>query len=163
MSISFNADEIFEMAEEIERNAARFYEEASEKAPDEKTQNMLLEMAQMEWSHLDIFQQMRKQLGEQEKSTNVFDPDNEAALYLQTMADGKGTEGKITRTQKLTGKESIQDILKIAINAEKNSVAFYSGIKELVSERAGKDKIDAIIKEELGHLAVLNLSLAASK
>ena len=36
-------------------------------------------------------------------------------------------------------------------------------IKELVPERAGKDKIDAIIKEELGHLAVLNLSLAASK
>ena len=163
MSISFNAAEIFEMAEEIERNAAKFYEEASRNTSDEKTRNMLLEMSKMEWDHLDIFQQMRKQLTEQEKSTSVFDPQNEAALYLQTMADGKGCEGKISRTEKLTGKESIQEVLSIAINAEKNSVAFYSGIKELVPERAGKDKIDAIIKEELGHLAVLNLSLAASK
>ena len=163
MSISFNADEIFEMAEQIARSAATFYEEASEKTPDEKTRNMLLEMSKMEWDHLDIFQQMRKQLSEREKSVNVFDPDNEAALYLQTMAGGKGYEGKISQTQKLTGKESIQEILKIAINAEKNSVAFYSGIKELVPERAGKDRIDTIIKEELGHLAVLSLSLAASK
>ena len=163
MSITFNADEIFEMAEQIERNGAEFYEEASEKAPDEKTQNMLLEMAEMEWGHLKTFQEMRKDLTDEERSANLFDPDNEASLYLQTMADGKGFEGKISKMEKLTGKESIQDILKIAINAEKNSVAFYSSIKELVPEKAGRERIRAIIKEELGHLAVLSLSLAASK
>jgi rubrerythrin len=163
VSITFNADEIYEMAEQIERNGAKFYEQAAAKAPDEKTMNMLLDMAGMEWGHLEIFSEMRKGLSEEEKSTNVFDPENQAALYLQTMADGKGFEGKISRYEKLTGKESIQDILKIAINAEKNSVAFYSGIVELVSSKSGKDKVRAIIKEELGHLTVLSLSLAASK
>jgi rubrerythrin len=79
------------------------------------------------------------------------------------MANGRGYEGKISRTEKLTGKETIEDILKVAINAEKNSVAFYSGIKQFVPDRAGKDRIEAIITEELGHLAMLSLSLAASK
>jgi rubrerythrin len=163
VSITFNADEIYEMAEQIERNGAKFYEQAAAKAPDDKTRNMLLDMAGMEWGHLEIFSEMRKGLSEEEKSANIFDPDNEAALYLRTMADGKGFEGKISRYEKLTGKETIQDILKIAINAEKNSIAFYTGIEELVSEKAGKDKVRAVIREELGHLTTLSLTLAASQ
>ena len=34
MPITFNANEIFEMAEEMERNGARFYRKAAENASD---------------------------------------------------------------------------------------------------------------------------------
>jgi rubrerythrin len=163
MGITFNADEIFEMAEEIERNGAKFYRQAAENAPDEKTQKMLLDMAVMEDGHLKTFQEMRKELGLREKEETVFDPDNEAAMYLQTMADGRGYEGKKSVTTELTGNETIQEVLRIAIDAEKNSVVFYTGLKGLVPVRAGKDKVEAIIKEELGHIAILKLSLAGSK
>jgi rubrerythrin len=161
MSITFNADEIFEMAEEIERNGAKFYREAAKKTRDSKIKQMLLDMAVMEDGHLKTFQEMRKELGTDEKEPTIFDPDNQAAVYLQTMADSRGYEGKKSLTEKLTGKESIEDILNIAVDAEKNSIVFYSGLKEMVPARAGKDKIAAIIKEELGHLATLKLSLAA--
>jgi rubrerythrin len=163
MGISFNADEIFEMAEEIERNGAKFYREAAKNAAAGKTKQMLLDMAVMEDGHLHTFEEMRKELGPREKEAMVFDPDNESALYLQVMADGRGYEGKVSLADKLTGNETLEEILNIAIDAEKNSVVFYVGLKDLVSERAGKDKVEAIIKEEVGHIAALKRELAALK
>lgn len=163
MGITFNADEIFEMAEDIERDGAKFYRQAAESAADEKTKQMLLDLASMEDGHLKTFQEMRKKLGPREKEPMVFDPYNEAAMYLQTMAEGHGWEGKKSLTEQLTGKEKIEDILKIAVNAENDSVVFYTGLKELVPVRGGRDKVEAIIKEELGHLATLNQALAALK
>ena len=45
MAISFNLDEIFEMAEEIERNGASFYREAAKKVSDKETQKMFVHLA----------------------------------------------------------------------------------------------------------------------
>ncbi len=163
MGITFNADEIFKMAEDIERDGAKFYRKAATNTKDEKTKQMLLNLADMEDKHLKTFEAMRKELSAREKEQMVFDPNNEAAMYLQTMAEGHGWEGKKSLTETLTGNEKIEDILKIAINAENNSVIFYSGLKELVPPKAGKDKVEAIIKEELGHIAVLNQQLALLK
>ncbi|MBN1392250.1 MAG: ferritin family protein [Sedimentisphaerales bacterium] len=163
MSITFNADEIFEMAENIEGEAAKFYSEAVKAASDNKTKQLFIDLAKMEEKHLATFQEMRKGLGAGEKEETVFDPDNEAAMYLQTMAKGHGWEGKKSLTESLTGKEKMEDIFKIALEAERNSVVFYSGLKELVPPRAGRDKVEAIIKEELGHIAVLNQQLSLLK
>jgi rubrerythrin len=161
MSVAFNADEIFEMAEQIERNGARFYREVAAKAPDRKMKEMFLNLATMEDGHLRTFQQMRQGLSEQEKDGTTFDPDNEAALYLQAMADTKGFEGMRSATQKLTGKESMEELFEVAIEAEKNSVLFYVGLKGMVAERAGRDKVESIIREEVGHAAQLRRQLAA--
>ncbi len=155
MSISFNADEVFEMAEEIERQAAKFYSEVSKKAPTDEMKKFFVELSGMEARHLKIFADMRKQLSEDEKAVTTYDPDNEAALYLKTMADAKGWEGKISPTQKLTGKETMKQVIEIALNAEKESVVFYYGLKSIVSERAGRDKIEQIILEELSHIRTL--------
>ncbi|HRS71257.1 MAG TPA: ferritin family protein, partial [Anaerohalosphaeraceae bacterium] len=62
MAITFNADEIFEMAEEIERNGAAFYREAAAKASREDIKKMLLDLAAMEEGHEQTFAQMRKKL-----------------------------------------------------------------------------------------------------
>jgi rubrerythrin len=160
MDITFSADEIFEMAEQIERNAAGFYRDAARKAFDKKVQKLFSDLSAMEDGHCKIFQEMRKELGPEEKEHLTFDPDNQAILYLQAMADSHGTEGKKSRTDKMTGNESAKEIFEIAIAAEKDSVVFYTAIKELVDAGTGRDKVDAVISEELGHLAVLKTQLA---
>jgi rubrerythrin len=66
-------------------------------------------------------------------------------------------------TEWLTGKETKEDILKAAIGYEKDSIVFYLGIKEVVPPELGKDRIDAILKEEMSHVAVLSDELASSK
>ncbi|MHC4524183.1 MAG: ferritin-like domain-containing protein, partial [Planctomycetota bacterium] len=95
------------------------------------------------------------ELSAEEKESNIFDPDDEVAQYLQTMADFHGTEGKVSPTEKLTGNESLADILKIALQAEKNSIAFYVGIKDMVSSKSGKAKVKAIIIEEMAHVSTI--------
>ena len=163
MSITFNADEIFEMAEEIERNGAKFYREAAEKSSDADVKKMLQELAVMEDGHEKTFIQMRKELSDAEREQATFDPDNEVAQYLQTLAYFHGTEGKVSPTEKLTGQESMTEILKIALQAEKNSIAFYVGIKDLVPGKAGKDKIQSIIFEEMAHVSTIGGKLQAIK
>ncbi|MHC5076601.1 MAG: ferritin-like domain-containing protein, partial [Planctomycetota bacterium] len=105
--------------------------------------------------HIKTFEAMRKELTEKEKADTVFDPYNEGALYLQAMADSHGTEGKISPTQKLNGQETTREIYEIALNAEKDSVVFYYGLKGYVSAKAGKDKVEAVIMEELSHIRIL--------
>jgi rubrerythrin len=160
VSIRFNADEIYAMAETIEKNGAEFYTEAGGKTGDKETKKMLLDMAVMEQGHFETFHQMRAELTEEEKSETAYDPNNQVALYLQVMAQAHGSEGKISPMQKLTGQESIEEIFKIALGAEKESVAFYSGLKDFVSQTAGREKIEAIIREELFHIAMLSQKLA---
>jgi rubrerythrin len=162
MSITFNADEVFEMAEQIERSAAKFYREGAAKAPDRQIKDMFLRLAAMEDSHQRTFEEMRKALSDQEKGGTTFDPEGEASLYLQAMADERGFEGKRSRTEMLTGKESSRELLEIAIEAEKNSILYYVGLKTLVPEGAGKDKVEAIIREEVSHAAELRKYLAAT-
>ena len=161
MSITFNADEVFEMAEQIERNGAKFYREAAGVTKDRPAKDMFLRLAAMEDGHLRTFQQMRKSLSDQEKGTTTFDPEGEASLYLQAMADDRGFEGMRSRNVKLTGKESTRELLEIALGAEKNSILYYVGLKPLVPDEAGKDKIEGIIMEEVRHAAELRRYLAA--
>jgi len=155
VSITFNANEIFEMAEQIERNGAAFYREAAAKAKDAPTRKFLADLAVMEDGHLAIFQNMRKELGQAEKESVTFDPDDQAAAYLQAMADAKGFEGKISPGLKLSGRETLSDILSMAINAERNSVVFYVGLKTLVQTDRSRKQVDNIIGEEMGHIAVI--------
>lgn len=163
MPITFNADEIFEMAEEIERNGAKFYRKAAANTSDKAAKNLLLDMAVMEDGHLKIFQDMRQQLTDKEKEPIVYDPDNEAAQYLQAMADMHGCEGKISPVKELTGRETIKEIIEIALNAEKESVVFYFGLRSFVPDASGKNRVEKIINEEIGHINVLNQKLVDLK
>jgi rubrerythrin len=161
MSVTFNANEVFEMAEQIERNGAKFYREAAAATGGRDMKDMFLNMATMEDGHLKTFEAMRKELTAPEKAETVFDPYNEATLYLQAMADSKGSEGMRTPSEKLTGNESAEELLEIAIGAEKNSVLFYVGLKDLVGVQAGRDKVEGIIREEVRHVADLRRQLIA--
>ena len=159
MGMPFNADEVFEMAEQIEKNGAKFYRNAAGKFPELK--QLLSALATMEDQHLKTFQSMRAELSGTEADPPVFDPDGQAQMYLRVMADEHIFNIKADPSEKLADVEKPEDLLKIAIGVERDSIAFYVGLKEAVSRRAGKDQVDGIIKEEVGHIATLNQKLEA--
>ena len=154
MVITYSADEIFEMAEEIERNAAEFYREAAERCSNEETRKLLLDMSATEDEHLKTFQNMREKLSAEE-GLSIFDPLGRSAMYLQSMADARSWEGKISPMQDLSGNETAKEIIEIAMEAEKEMVVFYVGLKDMVYFKAGKEKVEDIIIEELGHITAL--------
>lgn len=164
MSIRFNADEIFEMAERIERNGAKFYRRVAEGATAPKSRQLLLHLAAMEDEHEKIFAAMRADMLKEGQMATVdpaFDPEGQAALYLRAMADGHVFDMRADPSEHLTGNETMESILQTAIGLEKDSIVFYLGMKEMVPERLGKVKIDDIIKEEMSHITDLSRELKA--
>lgn len=159
MDTIFGIDKIFEMVKNIELDGAQFYRQAAEKTSKDDIKQMLLDLAAMEDGHLKIFEQMRKEFSEQNKNKNLFAPDNQVALYLKSMADNRGGEHIKSPLERLSGNETIKEILEIAIDGEKASMLIYIGLKELVPNRANKDQIEAVIREEFSHLVALNLNL----
>lgn len=157
MSYGFSADEIFEMAEQMEKNGGTFYRDAAKNTADPDGEKLLLELAAMEDEHEQTFKSIRAGLSEQLKSPTVFDPEGESALYLRALVDSRVFFEKTIDTS------SMKEILKEAIVAEKDSIVFYLGMKELVSGRPGQEKIDAIIKEEMGHIRTLTKELVKHK
>lgn len=160
MGVTFNADEIFAVAEQIERNGAKFYRKAAGSAAGEAAKKKLINLAVMEDGHEKVFAAMRTELPAKERFPASFDPDGEAALYLQALADGKVFDVKADPSETLKGNETLTEILKIAIGLENDSIVFYLAIKDLVGEALGRGRIDEIIKEELGHVAMLSNELA---
>ncbi|OGR28564.1 MAG: rubrerythrin [Desulfobacterales bacterium RIFOXYA12_FULL_46_15] len=149
MTNEFNADDILEMAVKIEQNGAIFYRDAAGRVEGEKNKNFLLELARMEDEHEIIFSNLKKELTAQEKLITTFDPEDENILYLKAFADSK------VFFKKEIPDNNLQSILNCAIGTEKDSIAFYLGVKELVPEKSGRSRIDAVIKEEMGHIRLL--------
>ena len=157
MGMPFNADEVLEMAERIERNGSAFYRAAAVKFPD--AEDVLLDLAAMEDEHEKTFAAMRAELSEGQQEPLVFDPDDQVHMYLQAMADEHIFNPRTGPAEQLAGIQDTDDLLKFAIGIERDSIAFYVGLKDAVSHRAGKDKVEAVIKEEISHIAILNKKL----
>jgi len=156
MAFDFNADEIFEMAEQMERNGAQFYRDAAEKVSDGKSKDLLLRLADMEVEHEETFVEMRKYLSDQDKQSSVFDPEGETVKYLKALVDTRVFfKKKIDAT-------SMKDIFKEALLAEKDAIVFYLGMKDLVPEERGKRHLENIIKEEMDHIRIIGRELSSA-
>ncbi len=162
-AVGFNADEIFEIAEQMERNGARFYRRAAGCASAGEARGLLLRLAEMEVQHERTFAAMREDLRLEAPGwvARFFDVEGrrETALYLRAIADGRVFDLRTDPAAALTGKEGLAEILRTAIDLEKDSVIFYLGVQEAVPEHLGRDKIDAIIHEEMGHITILTREL----
>ncbi|MBN1832468.1 MAG: ferritin family protein [Deltaproteobacteria bacterium] len=166
MALDFNVDEIFEMAEQIERNGARFYRKIAEGSPKGDVRNLFLQFAEMEEEHEKIFISMRAELSDKDKKSTLFDPEGESAQYLRALADLRVFDGSADEDfaffENLAEEEKMKRAFRAAIDLEKESIVFYQGMKEFVPESLGKDKIDDIIKEEMQHVRILSNKLLSS-
>jgi rubrerythrin len=167
MIYNLNADMVLEMAEEIERNGVKFYRSAARRLTTVSVKQTLLDLAAMEEEHQSIFIRMRKELGEGEKQTGVSRLDPDIQRYLKALAASRVFFKKEKPAVKVTEKHSeadiIKDIYRSAIRAEKDSIVFYVGLRELVPASFGKSWIDEIIQEEMRHITTLSVELAELK
>jgi rubrerythrin len=149
MPFNFNADEIFKIAQDIEENGRDFYKKASAEVADSRYKKIFLGLSNMEVDHYKTFSDMRASLSDKEKQPAVFDPMDEAVQYLKALADMS-----VFHDKKIDMSD-IASILKAAITMEKDSIAFYTGMLNLVPDRLGKNKIQDIIEEEKKHVVLV--------
>ena len=159
MAVNFTALEILEIAEQIEQNGAKFYRDAAVVAGNRSIRQFFLTLAGMEDKHKKIFADMAKNIQDAAGEAKVFDPDNETVYYLKAIAKSAGWEGKASLYAEFAGSETLEQILKRAIEAEKASINYYVGLKDFVASQEDKNKVNAIIKEEMGHVVTLQKHL----
>jgi rubrerythrin len=80
---------------------------------------------------------------------------NEGSMFLSAIADGYPIEGSPSIAADLNGEETMEQILEIAVDLEKKAILFYLGMKDVVPENLGRDKLDEIINEEKSHVVLL--------
>lgn len=153
MAITFNADEILQMAERIERNGAGFYSLAAERL--KAFRDIFLRLARQEEEHRSVFSGMRANLSAAEREPTAYDPDQENGFYLQAIADRAVFNPDQNLRELFPPSVSLADVVNIAIGKEKDSIVFYAGMKQVVPEKLGGEKMNLIIREEFRHIAVL--------
>lgn len=158
MSLSFNADEVFEMAEEIERNGRSFYETMAERLGPGHSQELLGALAREEAEHVRIFSELRRRHAEAGDGVRGPEPDAVTVLYLRALADGRVFE-EPAKDKDLGACPSPEAVLRFAIQREKDSIVYYMGMKEVVPPELGREAVDAIIREEMDHVTRLSNEL----
>ena len=130
-------------------------------AQDSRIRELLLDLAAKEDKHEKFFTAMRLDLSKHRNEAITFQPDDETSLYLRVWANGHVFDLPSDPVERLTGKETMEDILKVAITLEKESIGFYLGFKQGITSKTDQEKIDEIIKEEMKHIASLSTQLSA--
>ena len=157
MSMLFTAGEVFEIAIEIERNGACFYRKAAANVADATARQELLELAAMEDNHEVTFTDLKRYLVTDEPALEWFDADSEAVIYLQNFAAGQIFD--MTKGMDVAAGTPLADILQFALQRERDSVVFFLGLKDMMPEDDKRTLVDSIIKQEMGHIALLGKRL----
>jgi len=155
----FNANEVFQIAIDIEENGKQFYEKAVELVDSPDVKALLASLAQEEVEHLNRFAELKAQLPKAANEDTVWDPQHELNRYLQMMAgmhvfrSDSGVEKELSRVK------GPEDVLKLGIQFEKDSIIFFLTMQDATEEKKGREFIGQLINEEKEHLKKLSLEL----
>jgi rubrerythrin len=159
MSVTFNADEIFKIGVQIEKNGFAFYLAAAQKSDNDEIKQLLGELARWEERHIEIFEKLCKELSTEVDVMEEFDHDNLIHLYLKSVADSKIFVKGQQLGDELAKCNSPSEVLAVALAFEKDSVVFYSSMKEAVRSDLGKGDVDKLVREELQHVGMITREL----
>ena len=155
MSIYLNADDIFRVGVQIETNGKLFYETAAKQTQEARAKELFKELADWENQHIELFERLRLQLPETAREMNLFDPGSELEIYIKATADSHIFIRNKDISSLVSALKTPQEVLDLAVTFEKDSVVFYSTMKKAIPESFGKERMDALINEEIKHIAML--------
>ena len=155
MSILFTPADVFDIAIEIERNGAAFYRKAAANFADDAVRRELFELAAMEDTHEVTFAQMKRDLVRDESPAEWFDAESDAVMYVRSFAAGHVFDVTKDPSALVTDTTPLSEILRFALDRERDSVLFFLGMQGLMPAREGRNRIEHIIKQEMGHITTL--------
>jgi len=159
MGVFFSGSELLEVAVGIERNGMAFYKALADKTGNRDVKGIYNHLAGEEKKHLDIFQGMSDSLGQAKPPETYTD---EYMLYLKSLVDST-VFSNVTEAQQKAAKISNEvEALDTGIQAEKDSILFYTELQNLVRERDRKVVLN-ILDEEKKHLRQLSELKAKSQ
>jgi len=142
----FEIIEIIDLALQIEKNGEKIYRNALKRVTNPAVYTLLQKLADEELNHVEWFSSLKQKI----KST-TDDP--------KLMEMGKTILNSVLGDQAFSLKDidfskvgRVDDLMKLAIEFEKDTVLFYEMIRPLIDNTEELDHLDKIIAEENQHI-----------
>lgn len=155
MSVSgFNDVEALKIAINLENDGYELYSRAIETARSPSLESTFRLLAQQELDHKARFQKLLDELQDKGDYTHYIDS-QEVEAYIRALVEprifpkGEGAEEALSRIK------SPEEAIRLGIEAEKNSILFYSELTSLTNRVNARRIFSALIKEEKHHLVIL--------
>jgi rubrerythrin len=152
MGISFNADEVFEMGMDIEKNGEAYYSKAAELTGDPEIKKIFVDLMTAEHHHYETFKKLRDNIPAKGTTPLVSDPDDQEYLYLDALVRSRLFNNVREAENACTDRCDPISVLQGALTFEKDTILFFTEMKERTREDLGKNEIDRLIEEERQHV-----------
>ena len=159
MDVEMSGYEVLEVAEKIERNGAKFYRRAATLFDDPDISTLFVRLGQWEARHIEVFKEMKQHLTEQQWELGDFAPDRVGVPEARALASMAVFGIQPDPAEQLNGHETRADVLRMAIEKEKDSIVYYTGLKDCVPRPQDRTIIEDVIQEEMKHVRILMQSL----
>lgn len=159
---NFNDAEALKIAMDIEEEGMEFYSLLMKSAKDDKAKDIFSKLASAEKKHLALFQEMYSKITSPSNPSQGCE-DYTADLYLKDLVE-TGVFTKKGEARRLAAEIKTDiDALKIGIQAEKDSILYYTEAAKNTRHEEGKQAFEQLTGEEKKHLKILAKHLKALK
>ena len=148
----FKGSEIVELGVEIEKNGRDFYNTLVGRSKEQKAKDLFKFLAGEEEKHIVVFEKILSGL-EKDNPTDSYPGEYDS--YMKTLAGEQIFTQKDKGAQVAESTKSDKEAIELGIKFEKDSIAFYEGMKKVVKEHDHKI-IEQIIEQERAHLRQLS-------
>jgi rubrerythrin len=144
----FQAAEVLDMAIEIERQGLAFYTGCAAARADASVAEVFEYAAEQERRHIERFSEMK---GDLDEYTVPESYPGETLGYLRGFLSKRLFTSVDDASCSAEAIEDRVEAVETAVELERSTIAFYSGVKQIVRP-SEKDVIDEIIAEEHRHI-----------
>ena len=149
----FTIGDIIDLAIQIEENAERIYRNAAQEISDSSISSLLLRLADDEVKHAQWLSELKAKV-----NNTVEDPRAEE-MGKRLLQGVLGDQSFSLREASFSTMKEVEDVLKVAIEFQEDTVLFYEMIRSFIKGQETLDHLDTIIKEENDHIRLLQESL----
>ncbi len=158
-SHAFSDLEGLRIAVEMERRGVKFYRRAARLTKSAHIAQMLEELAAEEECHERDFSKLMADQCDGRYTEAAACYTGETSAYLSAVAADVVFPGGLMEVGRRGGFESLPAILTTAIDSEKNSILFYSELRDLTGDPGAREAFASVVAQEKVHLARLQQQL----
>lgn len=152
MAKFFTACDVVDMAVELERMGASFYERLAELATDEQMKETFSKLADCERQHEQRFRELYAIVRDCAPSAPESYP-GEWLTYVRALIESRTVIGS-EDIEKLARETDIEKVIKFAMQLEKDSILLYDALMDYVPEDK-RAVIEHLLTEEREHMQCL--------
>jgi rubrerythrin len=142
----FSLKDIIDIAVQLEQNGERVYRNAAEKIENPSLRSLLQWLADEEVKHMEWFEALIDTM-----PANGDFPEQEK-MGRALLQNAIGAQSFTLEDTDFSSMEKIEDLLKLAIEFEKDTVLFYGMLQPLIEDQKTLEQLHAIIQEEENHV-----------